>query len=113
MMLMVCDVCNNEIEKNAIQIAVPDDAGESWVPLDLCSKDCVLLYLGTIQEDTDEEESAGSFQIVGDREESSPAFTKSPLTPDERMDNEKRYKEQAEQLTFHQIGVGNRTKGQR
>lgn len=121
MKIVSCDVCEGTIpdDRPFVEIMVKDSE-DRWFPLDLCSRTCVLDAFGLEDEpvtyEGDEGEEPELEMIEGEKEEpenQALTFTPRVLTPDERMENEKRYKKEAEELSRQMYNVGNRTLGER
>ena len=122
MKVTVCDWCGNEmthdfierITEGFVQVMVMDQERGEWLPMDLCSQECVMKGLGLIAPDPEE--------INADPDPDLPQLepvevedpqTKAPvLSMDDRIANEKRYKEQAAEMSQY-LGVKNRSKGER
>ena len=111
--IIICDMCGGKIDHQPITIALPGD--EDWTVLDLCGKTCLLDVFG---EPEDDEEGPRlrlrrkEDEPVEKEPEDSLSFTPE-LTMDDRSDNEKRFKAEAERMSGEMLGVRNRSKGER
>lgn len=121
MKIVSCDVCEGTIPDGRpfVEIMVKDNE-DRWFPLDLCSRTCVLDTFGLEDEpvtyEGDEGEEPELEVIEGEKEEPESqalSFVPRELTPDERLDNERRFREQAAEATAGMTGVTDRTMGRR
>ena len=105
MKIVNCDVCQNVIEdsRQYTEMMLRDDTGQ-WVEVDLCSTVCVLEILAlddpsmAAHDEEPEEEEEGELEI----EEATFQLTPEPvkeLSNEDRIENEKRYKKQAAEVT--------------
>lgn len=116
--IVICDHCDNPIEGQPYaSLALPGVPGEDqdWVFMDICSKACVydLFQLGEEEEDVEPEEAPPipapeMLKLKPVEEEKPRAFD-----PDALLDNEKRFKEEAQRISSAATGVKSRTRGER
>lgn len=120
MKIVICDVCETEIEDGTqMELMVPNEEYR-WQPVDVCTGHCLLQLfdLGEtpmpvleeevpehLQEEIEEAQDDKSLAYI-------PTNSKRRLDPDELMENEKRFKEEAAEISQH-LGVKNRSKGER
>jgi len=123
MIIRLCDNCSDQVPEESQLIQIGAFSGTEWVVMDLCGKGCVLDVLG-IELPTDEPED----DDIQEMEQQAPTlfdevmkeYEDEPVKPENQrsvflrrkpqdsVNNEKKFKEEAQRISGDQTGVTRR-----